>query len=79
MKKAIEWRNHGKSNTFKGVYFGDVFNAGRAYGIKYIAKKTFKNKKWASKLFDTEIEAAKAYDMHLIGMGLEPVNIFKRK
>ncbi len=44
----------------------------------FIARKTHKGIRWM-KICETEKEAAKAYDIRLIELGLQPVNILKPK
>ena len=44
--------------------------------IIFIARKTYKGINWR-KFCQTEKEAAKAYDIRLIELGLPPVNILK--
>ncbi len=59
-------------------------------GVKYIANpKSVKSKRWEARMMHNgvikttthyeEKEAAKAYDMMLIRIGKEPVNVLKRK
>jgi hypothetical protein len=65
-------------SIFKGVYKYEVIKTSSGHstaGIKYIAKYHG----WTSKLFENELDAARSYDLKLIDLGLEPINILKRK
>lgn len=64
-----------KSSKYKGIYY-DLAGVRNCY--RWQASKTFKGIKWR-KDCKTEREAAIAYDKKLIELGLEPVNILKRK
>ena len=64
---------------FKGVHSQFLKRNGKNIGIRFMAVHRCNHVIWKSKLFETEIEAAKAYDLRLIELGLEPVNILKRK
>jgi len=66
-------------SKYTGVSGFELYDSGRKKGMVYLAKKTIKGTTWTSKAFNTEIEAAKAYDMKLIENGMDPVNILKRK
>lgn len=77
-------KNYLKSDKYKGVYSVELIknssgSSNNFNGKKFYAVKMVNYKKWKSKFFDKEIDAAKAYDLKLIEFGLEPVNILKRK
>lgn len=85
-EKVIFMRSNGftskylkKSKNYIGVRCYDVIIQGKKLGIKYRAEKTHKYVNWRSKYFESEIDAAKAYDLRSIELGLDPVNILKKK
>ena len=66
-----------EKSIYKGVYYYDK-NQGKHKPF-YFSMHKFNGVRWRSKNFETDIEAAKAYDMRLIELGLNPVNILKPK
>lgn len=63
----------GKSNKYKGVsqvYFNDL--------IQWKAK-SYANYTYWEKFCETERDAALAYDMYMIKIGKNPVNVLKPK
>jgi len=68
-----------KSKRYKGVYSDRRMSYGRVRkGIRWRAQHMHKGAKWNSVHFDTEREAAIAYDKRMIYLGMEPVNILRK-
>jgi len=65
-----------EKSIYKGVY--KVKNNGKVNDLCWRANHKHKNSNWQI-YKNTEIEAARAYDMRLISLGLQPVNILKPK
>lgn len=79
MKYALTSTNGFKSKDYKRVYGATFRSGGKPIGIKYHARFIHNGTRWCSKLFDTEREAALAYDKKCIELGLPPENILKPK
>ena len=66
-------------SKYKSKYKGVVFsNTNRSYTNKWVAQYFAGEYRWA-KCCMTEREAALAYDIKMIELGKEPVNILKQK
>ena len=63
-----------KSLIYKGVY-AVTRNGKNMFRSNHSYNKVI----WQSNYFNSEIEAAKAYDIRLITLGFKPVNVLKPK
>lgn len=70
-------------SEYKGVYKATVYGSksNRKYNeeFPYYARLGIKGVKWRGPQRATEKEAAIDYDKRLISIGMEPVNVLKRK
>jgi len=78
--KEMSWNDYksdAKGSEYKGVSLCTPRKGGPLMWLAdlYFSRTT----STSSKMYDTEHEAAKAVDLHLIGQGQEPVNVLKRK
>ena len=68
----------GKHSEYKGVYLNGNRYTGKPWKARVVQSKRNLNENWQAD-FDTEREAAIAVDRKRIELGLDPVNILKRK
>ncbi len=74
-----------RSKIYKNVVIRQISSSAKELGYcktnvtKFQGVKTINYNNWFGPLRDTEREAAIDVDKHLIILGLEPVNILKRK
>lgn len=59
--------------------FVGVYRQGRKIGLRHYARIKRNNLSWTSKCYESERDAAIAYDKKLIELGELPVNILKKK